>query len=184
MNRKATCLPILLLLFTIAFSTGGCDLTRVDEGADLSSAEHLVALSSASSPDAAKKALRGVLNKAQIGVRGEVKLEQGPYDGYLFESKDLEALAEVQAKFVAGDRSQGMTFREVYNEVRASKEQAAEIMVKTPVTPVVEQRIGASVEDVLAVFESEARTALANPNSPEGALFLVASAQGASLPNE
>ncbi len=184
MKRVAFTILTTLLVVTMAFWAAGCDLTKVDEGADLTTTEQITALSSASSPEAAKKAIRHILNKAEIGLEGQLEMKEGPYAGYKLKSGDLESVAEAQAAFVRGDVSQGMTFRQIFEETKAAREKAIEIMVQTPVTPVVERQIQANMEEVLAVFKSEADAAVKAPEEPVNAMIATAAARGSALPAE
>lgn len=177
-------IPLLTLCMGLILWVGGCDFSRVDEGVDITLEEHLQTLATATTSEAAESALRGILNKTEVGVRWRTTLTPGDYDAYTLNDAQFKALARAQAGFVNGDHSQGRSFRQVYDAVLTSDVEARELAQ--------DQELGLSVnirapiqvqpEEVALIFQAAAKAALREPEAPANALLLTIAAEGTTLP--
>ena len=170
------------LLGAIALSMvvwlGGCDATRIDQGADVSLATHLEALSSADTPEKAESALRGAFNK--VGIRtawqGNVAIDAHPYGLYSVTDDEIYDLAVRQAEFVNGRQAGAATYGSTHNAVLAADAQAFDIVrnLSTGLAPITRPAVTIQVDDALAILGAQARTALAAPEAQTSAIVLAA----------
>jgi len=160
---------------------GGCDATRIDQGADASLETHLAALSSADTPDKAETALRGVFNK--VGIRtawqGNVAIDAHPYGLYSVTDDEISALAERQAQFVSGQQTGAASYRSTHDAVVSADAQAFEIVrnLSTGLAPIPRPAITIGAEDALAILGAQARTALATPEFQTSSIVLLAATE-------
>ena len=186
--RAKTSLAILVPLTTFCVGLvlwmSGCDFTRVDEGADVALEDHLELLANATTQEAAESALRGILNKTEVGVRWRLELTPGDYDAYTLSDDQFKALARAQAGFVSGDRSLGKTISQVYNNVLAADADVRETADDPDVgiSAGVRAPIVVSLAEMAMIFEASAKAAQKNPQEPANALLLTIAAEGTSLP--
>ena len=160
---------------------GGCDATRIDQGADVSLETHLAALSSADTPDKAESALRGVFNK--VGIRtawqGNVAIDAHPYGLYSVTDDEIKALAERQAAFVNGQRETGSSYRATHDAVLAADAQAFEIVrnLSTGLAPITRPAVTIDADNALKILRAQARTALATAEAQTSAIVLLAATE-------
>ena len=161
----------------VAFS--GCDATRVDQGADVPLTAHLEALSSADTPEKAERAFRGAFNK--VGIRtawqGNVAIDAHPYGLYSVTDDELTALAERQAAFVNGQRSQAPTYASTHAAVLDADAQAFEIVrtLSTGNATITRSAVTIGAENALDILQAQARMSLVSPEAQTSAIVLLAS---------
>ena len=171
----------LSAVFALA-ALSGCDATRVDQGADVPLAAHLEALSSADTPDKAERAFRGVFNK--VGIRtawqGNVAIDAHPYGLYSVTDDEIAVLAERQARFVSGQRTEATTYGETHAAVLAADAQAFEIVRSIETSsarPITRNAITIGTDDALAILGAQARMSLSTPEAQTSAIVLLAATQ-------
>ena len=172
--------PTLLSVAVLGLTLwiGGCDATRIDQGADVSLEAHLAALSSADTPDKAESALRGIFNK--VGIRtawqGNVAIDAHPYGLYSVTDDEISALAERQAKFVNGQRDGASSYRSTHDAVLDADAQAFEIVrnLSTGLAPITRPAVTIDADNALKILRAQARTSLSAPEAQTSAIVLAA----------
>ena len=173
-----------LLLAALLVVGVGCDFTRVDEGAEVPLQAHLDALATASTPDAAERAIRGALNKvgARTSWQADVTDENLAFAAFAVTDAEIERLAEQQAAFVSG-QSAGTPLNVMHDAVVLANEEAREIVrnMDVGVTPVTRGPIQVSATEAAAILRAEAATALRTPEMPSSSLALMITASGSEI---
>ncbi|HMB93802.1 MAG TPA: hypothetical protein VKP65_23315 [Rhodothermales bacterium] len=180
----AILVPLTMFCLGLVLWMGGCDFTRVDEGADVALEDHLALLASATTQEAAESAIRGILNKTEVGVRWRLELKPGEYDAYTLSDDQFKALAKAQSGFVSGDQSLGKTISQVYDNVLAADADVRKTADDPDVgiSAGVRAPIVVSLTELSMIFQASAKAAQKNPQEPANALLLTIAAEGASLP--
>ncbi len=164
----------------------GCDFTRVDEGAGLPIQQHLDALATASTPDQAERAIRGVLNK--VGVRtswqADVPDEKLAFGTYSVTDDEIRALAVRHAAFVSGRTSERVRVEDVHAAVVEADRRAKAIVknLEVGVVPFTRTPIRANATEASLVLSADAAAALrSGEEGPLGAMALAIAAEGPTL---
>ncbi len=162
----------------------GCDFTRVDEGTDLPLQQHLEALATASTPDQAELAIRGVFNK--VGVRtswqADVPDADLAFGTYFVSDQEIEALAEKHAQFVQ-NRAGAATIAETHAAVLVAEEEATRIIREMQVGVTRDNRGAIRVDprEASAILGAAVTSAAQSPELPRSAMVLAITADGAAI---
>lgn len=176
-SRPALGLAVILTLMLAA-----CEFVQVDEGRDEPIAEILTAVSSADAQGDAERALRRLLNKAEIGMSWETTDQPAPFSSYELSKPVFEDLAAQQAAFNRGEQGVPSTLGSAYALMVSSSETAARVaresVFEHPVQP-----ITVSFDDVMTSLDWARKQALTQPETAAGAhlIALIPETNGAPL---
>lgn len=176
------------LLAALALGAGswftGCDFARVDEGADLPIEQHLEALATASTPDQAERAIRGIFNK--VGVRtswqADVPDADLAFGTYFVSDEEIEVLAAKQARFVQGQGG-AATIGETHAAVLVAEQEANRIIQDLQVGVTRDNRGAIRVDsrEAAAILGAAVTSAVQSPESPRSAMVLAVTADGPAI---
>lgn len=183
-GRRFRLAPVLTILVAASWIVG-CDFTRVDEGTDVPIQQHVEALATASTPDQAERAIRGVLNKVGVRTawRADVPDDDLAYGTYFVTDAEIEALAVRHAAFVSGQGAERASAGEVHAAVLAAERQTKEIVdrLEVGVVPFTRAPIRVNADEATLVLSSDATAALRSPESQASAMALAIAADGPTL---